>query len=119
MDREMQIMIKNSKQTAAELVSYANPKSRKRPSIERVKEILSGRVPYRGEKPVITNVSITEYGKNILLKWAYFKVETADGKVWKITAYQHLKGRTQEEKETDKTATFPSGLFNIFHAEIV
>lgn len=118
MTREMLKMVKESKQRAAELVRFANPKSKNRPSVERVTEILSNNIPYCGEKPVITNISVTEYHKNNIIKSAHFMVETANGKVFKISAYQHLKGRTQEEKEADKSATFPSGLFNIFHFEI-
>ncbi len=118
MKKEMLELVKDSKQRAAELVRFANPKSKTRPSIERVIEILLRSIPYCEEKPVITNFSVTEYHKNSLIKVARFKVETVEGKVFEISAYQHLKGRTQEEKEADKTATFPSGLFNIFHKEI-
>lgn len=119
MTRDTQKRIKESKQRAAELVRYANPKSKNRPAIELVTEILSMNIPYRTEKPVITGVAVTYYHKNSIIKTARFKVETADGKVFEITAYQHLKGRTPEEKEADKTATFPSGMFNIFHEQIV
>lgn len=117
MTKEMQKRIKESKQRAIELVRYANPKSKIRPSIERVTEILSMNIPYCGDKPVITNISVTEYHKNDIIKSAHFRVEIANGKVFDISAYQHLTGRTQEQKEEDKTATFPSGLFNIFHSE--
>lgn len=119
MTRDMQKSIKGNKQRAAELVRYANPKSKNRPSIERITEILSMHVPYCGKKPAITNFSVMSYHKNSIIKTAYYRVELDNGKAWKITAYQHLKGRTPEEKEADKTATFPSGLFNIFHDEIV
>ena len=118
MTREMMKRIREKKQWAAELVQYANPKSRKRSSIERITELLSMHIPYRGEKPIITNVSVTEYHKNSIIEIAYFRVDTADGKAFKITACKELKGRTPEEKEADKTATFPGGLFNIFHDEI-
>lgn len=119
MTREMQKMIMESKQQAAELIRFANPKSKNTSSIGRVTEILSNNIPYcNGEKPVITNISVSRYSKNRIIKSAQFRVKTADGKVFKIDAYQNLTGRTQEEKEADKTATFPSGLFNIFYSEI-
>ena len=54
-----------------------------------------------------------------MIETAYFRVDTADGKAFKITACKNLKGRTPEEKEDDKTAQFPSGLFNVFHDEII
>jgi hypothetical protein len=119
MTRETQKAIRESKQRAAILVQYANPKSKIRPSIELVTEILSANIPYlHGDKPVITTISITKYHKNAIIKSACFRVETTNGKVFEISAYQQLTGRTQKEKEADKTATFPSGLFNIFHSEI-
>lgn len=118
MKRDMQEAIKKSKQEASELIKYANPKSRNRPSLERVTDIVSRRIPYRLDKPIITSISITSYSRNNLIKTARFKVETAAGKVFEISAYQYLTGRTQEQKEEDKTATFPSGLFNIFHSVI-
>ena len=58
MNREMQVRIKENKQRAAELISFANPKSKNRPTIERVTEIISRHIPYRIEKPVIINISI-------------------------------------------------------------
>ena len=115
----MQNMIKANKQRAIELVRFANPKSRIRPTVECVMEILSMYLPYGKDKPVITNMSVIEYHKNNIIKSAYFRVETASGRVFKISAYQNLTGRTQQQKEEDKTATFPSGLFNIFHDEII
>jgi len=123
MRREMQKMVTENKRKAAELIRYARPNNgrnmKSRPTVERVTEILSAFIPYNIEKPVIANISVMEYNRNDIIKSAHFRVETANGKVFKISAYQHLKGRTQEEKEADKTATFPSGLFNIFHSEIV
>lgn len=118
MTRETMKRIKESKQRAAELVRYANPKSRKRPTMERITEIMERNIPYCGQKPIITNISVTEYHKNNIIETAYFRVDTTDGKAFKITAYKNLKGRTPEKKEADKTAEFPSGLFNIFHEEI-
>lgn len=118
MTRETMKRIKESKQRAAELVRYANPKSRKRPTMEHITEIMERNIPYCGEKPVITNIRVMEYHKNSIIETAYFRVDTADGKAFKITACKNLKGRTPEEKEADKTAQFPSGLFNIFHDEI-
>ena len=119
MTRETQKRIKESKQRAAALVRYANPKSKIRPSLETVTKILLMSIPYRTIKPVITKVEVIRYSQNPLIKCAYYRVETANGKIFNIDAYQYLKGRTQEEKEADKTATFPSGLFNIFHDEII
>lgn len=118
MTREIMKRIKESKERAAELVQYANPKSRKRPTMKRITEIMERNIPYCGQKPIITNISVTEYHKNNIIETAYFRVDTADGKAFKITACKNLMGRTPEEKEADKTETFPSGLFNIFHDEI-
>jgi CYTH domain-containing protein len=115
MTREMMKRIKESKQRAAELVRYANPKSKSKPSIEHVTEILAGSIPYRTERPVITNINITRYSVNRLIRTARFLVETVQGETWEIDAYENLTGRTLEEKEQDKAATYPSGLFNIFH----
>ena len=118
MTREMMKRIRERKQLAAELVQYANPKSRKRSSVERITEILERYIPYSGEKPVITNISVTGYHKNSIIEIAYFRAHTADDKSFEITACKELKGRTPEEKEADKTAQFPSGLFNVFYKEI-
>lgn len=120
MTREMMNSIKRNKQEAAELVRFANPKSKTRPTIERINEIMMGRVPYAYSegKPVITNITVKEYNRNRIIKSARFIVTLANGKVWEITAYEHLKGRTPEEREADKTANYPSGLFRIFHDEI-
>lgn len=120
MTREMMNRIKTKKQEAAELVRYANPKSKTRPTIERVTELMIGHIPYAYSegKPVITNIEIKEYHMNCIIKTARFIVTLENGKVWEISVYQHLKGRTAEEKEADKTATFPSGLFNIFHDDV-
>jgi hypothetical protein len=119
MNREMQKMIKASKQRAAELVRYANPRSKSKPSVECVTEILLGSIPYCQERPIISSFAVTRYNRNCLIRSARFQVEITNGKAWEIDAYEHLKGRTPEEKERDKTATFPSGLFNIFHSEIL
>ena len=120
MTRDTQKLIKKNKQEAAELVRYANPKSKSRPSIDRVMKILLPHIPYCGiAKPVITKVEVSRYSQNSIIKCAYFRVETADSKAFEISVYQKLTGRKQAEKEADKTATFPSGLFNIFHDEII
>jgi hypothetical protein len=118
MNREMQRRIRERKQEAAELIRYANVKSKTHPTIERVTEIISQHIPYSGEKPSITSIEVIECHKNDIIRSAYFKVVVSNGKAFKISAYQNLKGRTQIEKEADKTETFPSGLFNIFHDEI-
>jgi len=121
MTREMQKAIKNSKQHSAELVRYANPKSKSKPSVERIAELLKEYIPYRYDegKPEITNFSVTGWNLNRIIRSAQFRVETSNGKVFEIDAYQHLTGRTQEQKEQDKTTDFPSGLFNIFHSELI
>lgn len=118
MTREMMKQIKERKERAAELTRYANPKSKNRPTAERITEILAMHIPYRGEKPTIAAINVTEYHKNSLIETVRIRVDTADGKAFIITAYNHLKGRTPEEKVADKTATFPSGLFVIFHDEV-
>ena len=121
MTRETQRMIKESKKRAAELVRYANPKSKSKPSIECVTEILLGSIPYKHSegKPVITNIKITDYHENDIIKSARFMVEASNGRTFNITAYQNLTGRTKEQKEKDKNAMFPSELFNIFYEEII
>jgi len=123
MTREMQRRIRENKQEAVELIRYAAPQNGRTlkncPSVGSVTKILEKHVLYNGEKPVITNIEIIDYSKNDIIKSAHFRVKTAEGRTFKITAYQELKGRTQEQKEYDKTAMFPSGLFNVFHDEIV
>lgn len=118
MTRDTMKRIKESKQRAAELIRYANPRSKSEPTAERVEELLLTHIPYRTERPTITSFEVTRYNVNRLIRSARFLVETSDGKTWEIDAYEHLKGRTPEEKEADKVATFPSGLFNVFHSEI-
>lgn len=120
MTREMQQSIKLRKAQAATLVKYANPKSRSKPTADEVNAILVRHIPYTFTegKPIITNVEVTHYSKNTLIAVSRFMVELSNGKVWEISAYQHLKDtRTPEEKEADKTANFPSGLFTIGHAD--
>ena len=118
MTRETQRRIRESKQRAAELVRYANPRSKSKPSVERVTELLLMNIPYSTVRPIVMSFNVTGWNRNSIIRAAQYKVETTDGKVWEIDAYEHLKGRTQEQKEADKTATFPSGLFNIFHSDI-
>jgi hypothetical protein len=120
MTRDMIKMISKNKKEAAKLVRYANPKSRIYLSIDEIKEIMTRNIPYSGNesRPVITDVKITNYIKNDLIKAAYFRVTLENGKIWELSAIQDLKGQTAEEKERDKTASYPSGLFNIFHRQI-
>lgn len=119
MTRETMKRIRESKARAALLVRYANPKSKSKPTEKEVLEILSRNIPYCGTvRPVIEKFTVTEFHRNPIIKTARYIVELDNGKRYKITAYENLKGRTPEEKEADKTATFPSGLFNIFHDEI-
>jgi len=118
MTREMMKRVRECTQESLELVRFANPKARKYPSLDRVIEILEQNIPYREERPHIVSVSVSDYSKNNLIETARFIIIISGGKAFEITAYHDLKGRTQEEKEADKTATFPSGLFKIFHREI-
>ena len=119
MTREMQRMIKRAKENAAILVRYANPRSKSKPAFEQVKEILSRHIPYcDGVIPAIVSVEIAEFHRNSIIKSAYFVVTVENGKKYKISAYENLTGRTPEQKEADKNADFPSGLFKIFHDEI-
>ena len=119
MNKEMQKMIKKNKQEAKELIQYANPKSKKQVTIKRITEILLRHIPYCGiEKPIINKIDVIGYSKNDIIKSAKFQIKTTDDKKFQITAYQNLKGRSQEVKDRDKKAEFPSGLFNIFTDEI-
>lgn len=119
MTREMQQRIKKAKENAAILVRYANPKSKSKPTVETVLEILHRHIPYCGTvRPVITNFTVSEFHRNTIIKSARFIVKLDNGKSYEITAYEDLKGRTPEQREEDKTATYPSGLFTIFHTEI-
>lgn len=119
MIRTMQKRIRESKAKAALLVRYANPKSKSKPTDEQVLEVLKCHIPYCGtNRPTIKKFTVTEFNRNTIIKTAHFLVELDNGKKWDISAYENLKGRTLEQKEADKTATFPSGLFNIFHDEI-
>lgn len=119
MTREMQKAIKERKAEAALLVRYANPKSKSKPTTEQVLEVLKRHIPYCGTiRPAIEKFAVTEFNRNPIQRSAHFIVELDNGKKWDISVYESLKGRTPEEKEADKTATFPSGLFKIFHDEI-
>lgn len=119
MTREMQKAIKERKAEAALLVRYANPKSKSKPTAEQVLEVLKRHIPYCGTiRPIIEKFTVSEFNRNPIQRSAHFLVELDNGKQWDISAYESLKGRTPEEKEADKTATFPSGLFTIFHDEI-
>lgn len=119
MTREMQKRIKQTKENAAILVRYANPRSKSKPAFKQVKEILSRHIPYcGGVVPAIVSVEISEFHRNSVIKSAYFIVTVENGKKYKISAYEDLTGRTPEQKEADKNADFPSGLFKIFHDEI-
>lgn len=119
MTREMMKRIREHKAEAALLVRYANPKSKSKPTAKEVLAILYRHIPYCGTvRPVINSFSVTRFNRNAIIKSAYFVVELDNGKSYEISAYEDLKGRTPEEKEADKTAEFPSGLFTIFHTEI-
>ena len=119
MTREMQRRIKEEKEASSILVRYANPMSKKRPTFDQVKEILSRHIPYCGGMvPAIVSFEISQFNRNAIIKSARFIVTVENGKKYKITAYEELTGRTPEQKEADKKAQFPSGLFKIFHDEI-
>ena len=118
-NKEILQIIKERKQQTSDLVRYANPKSRTRPCIERVIQIVSDKIPYSGiTRPVVTGATTTYYSRNSLIKTARFRVETAFHGAWEVTAYQHLKGRSNEERQADNNSTFPSGLFTIFTNKI-
>lgn len=120
MTREMMKRIRRAKEESSLLVRYANPKSKCKPTEEQVLSILYHHIPCCGAiRPIIKKFTVYNFSRNSLLKSAYFIVELDNGKSYKISAYENLKGRTPEQKEADKTATFPSGLFTIFHDEIV
>lgn len=118
MTRDMMKRIKKNKENAALLVRYANPKSKSKPTEEEVLEILYRHIPYCGTRPAIKSFTVSRFNRNKIIKCAYFVVELDNGKTYEISAYQDLKGRTPEQKEEDKTADYPSGLFTIFHTEI-
>lgn len=118
MTRDMMKRIKKNKENAALLVRYANPKSKSKPTEEEVLEILYRHIPYCGTRPAIKSFTVSRFNRNKIIKCAYFVVELDNGKTYEISAYQDLKGRTPEQKEEDKTAEYPSGLFTIFHTEI-
>lgn len=119
MTKEMQKAIKERKAEAALVVRYANPKSKSKPTTEQVLEILKRHIPYCGTiRPAIEKFTVSKFNRNPIQRSVHFLVELDNGKKWDISVYENLRGRTPEEKEADKTATFPSGLFNIFHDEI-
>lgn len=90
MTRDMMKRIKKNKENAALLVRYANPKSKSKPTEEEVLEILYRHIPYCGTRPAIKSFTVSRFNRN----------------------------KTPEQKEEDKTADYPSGLFTIFHTEI-
>lgn len=119
MTRAMQMLIRENKEKAALLVRYANPKSKSKPTVEQVFEIFKRQIPYRGTAlPVIEKFTVSKFNRNPIQRSAHFIVELDNGKKWEISAYERLRGRTPREKEADKTATFPSGLFTIFTKEL-
>lgn len=119
MTRKMMKLVKQAKENAALLVRYANPKSKSKPTEEEVLEILYRHIPYCGTvRPIIKSFTVSRFNRNKIIKCAYFVVELDNSKAYEISAYQNLTGRTPEEKEADKTAVYPSGLFTIFHTEI-
>ena len=119
MTREMQALVKRAKEQAAVLVRYANPRSKSKPTLEQVKNILARHIPYcNGVVPAIVSCEVSEFHRNSIIRSAYFIVAVENGKKYEISAYENLTGRTPEQREADKTDEFPSGLFTIFHDEI-
>lgn len=119
MTRETQRLIKQNKEEADQLIRWANPRSKTHPRFNEVIQILQRHIPYYGiVKPVVVDLMVKSYNINKIQKSAHFIVRLEDHREFDISVYQNLVGRTPEEKESDKTADFPSGLFNIFHDEI-
>lgn len=119
MKMEMLKRVKEVRQEAAELVRYANPRSRIRPTYEWVVEKMVRHIPYGcGARPVIKSVTVKSYECNRIIKTARFLVETESRGTWEITAYEDRVARTPAEREADKEASFPSGLFKIFHDKV-
>ena len=116
--QETMKMVKERKQQAAELIRFANPKSRIRPSVERVIQVVSGKIPYKTSIPCVTSVTATYYSKNSLIETARLRVETAFHGAWEVTAYKNLVGRSEQERQADSVADFPSGLFKVFADKI-
>jgi hypothetical protein len=112
-------LCKKYREEAKTLVKYANPLSRTKPADERVLTILKKKIPHGfGEQVIIEHFDVVEFSRNRLIKCARFNVYLDNGKVWEITAYERLVGRTLEEREEDKTRTFPSDFFNTFYTDI-
>jgi len=120
MTREMQQTIKRRKQEAADLVRFANPRSKSKPTAEQIKDILLPHIPYSYSegKPVITEFSIKSFSTNHMVGYADYLVKLETGKMWMISAYDHKTGRTPKQRAEDKTADWPSGYFVIFHDEV-
>lgn len=119
MTREMMNNIKRAKEQAKLLVRYANPKSKSKPTEQQVLEILHRHIPYCvAVRHAIEKFTVSRFSRNEIIRSAYFIVELDNGEKYEISAYENLKGRTLEEREADKTANYPSGLFTIFHSKI-
>lgn len=119
MTREMMNNIKRAKEQAKLLVRYANPKSKSKPTEQQVLEILHRHIPYCGTvRPTIEKFTVSRFSRNEIIRSAYFVVELDNGEKYEISAYEDLKGRTPEEREADKIADYPSGLFTIFTAKL-
>lgn len=121
MTRSMQRLIKEKKEERAKLIQLANPRSRKRISEAEAIQILKRHIPYisyAGTSNEIEKFEIKSYNKNSIQKSARFIVYTKDERIFEISVYQSLRPQSKEEKEADRTATFPSGLFGIYHDQI-
>ena len=65
MTREMQALVKRAKEQAAVLVRYANPRSKSKPTLEQVKNILARHIPYcNGVVPAIVSCEVSEFHHN-------------------------------------------------------
>lgn len=81
MTREMQALVKRAKEQAAVLVRYANPRSKSKPTLDQVKNILSRHIPYcDGVVPAIVSCEVSEFHRNSIIRSAYFIVAVENGK---------------------------------------
>lgn len=119
MTREMQARIREVTKEAKALVDFANPKARTKINPLYVKWLLSRHIPYAAtNKPEILDFERILFTSNSLVSHVEYRVKTVNNGTWQIDAYYDKKGRTPEQKQDDKTAMFPSGLFKIFHTRM-
>lgn len=119
MTREMQARIREVTKEAKALVDFANPKARTKINPLYVKWLLSRHIPYAAtNKPEVMEFDCIRFTSNPLVSVAEYRVKTINNGTWQIAAYYDKTGRTPEQKQDDKTAMFPSGLFKIFHTRL-